>query len=76
LLVAEVGDGFDQLGVGVGRGNQLQQAHVARRIEEVGAKPRPTEVFGESFGDFCYGKSAGVGGDDGAGLADGFYFLQ
>jgi hypothetical protein len=28
------------------------------------------------FGDFGYRKAAGVGGDDGAGLADGFHFLQ
>ncbi len=32
---------------------------------------RAAEVVGEAFGDFGDGQSAGVGGDDGAGLADG-----
>ncbi len=62
--------------VGFWRGNDFQQAHVARRIEEVRAEPGAAEVVGEAFGDFGHGKSAGVGGDDGAGLADGFYFLE
>ena len=74
--VAEVSDGVDGGAVGLGRGNDFQQAHVARRIEEMRAEPRPAEVVGESFGDFADGQAAGVGGDDGAGLADGFYLPQ
>ncbi len=75
LCVAKVGNGFDQRGVGIGRGDEFKQAHVARRIEEVGAKPGAAEVGRKSLGDFCHGKPAGVGGDDGAGLADGLHFL-
>ena len=40
------------------------------------AEPGAAEIVGESFGDFRDGEAAGVGGDDGAGLADGLYFLQ
>ena len=74
--VAEVRDGVDQSAVGFGRWDQFEQAHVARRIEEVRAEPGAAEVVGESFGDFADGQAAGVGGDDGAGLADGFDLLQ
>ena len=35
------------------RGNDFQQTHVARRIEEVRAEPGPAEVVGESFGDLA-----------------------
>ncbi len=62
--------------VGFGRGDEFEQAHVARRVEEVRAEPGAAEVVGESFGDFADGQAAGVGGDDGAGLADGFDFAQ
>jgi hypothetical protein len=76
LRVAEVSDsGFDQRGVCVGGGDQLQQAHVARRIEKMRAEPGPAEIFGKAFSDFGYRKPAGVGGDDGAGLADGINLL-
>ena len=73
LRVAEVGDGVDQRGVGVGGGDQFQQPHVARRIKKVRAEPRAPEVVGKSLGDFGHRKSAGVGGDDRAGLADRFH---
>src|ERR1019366_6154785 len=76
LRVAKVRDGFDQRRVGVWRGDQFQQTHIARRIEKVRAEPRAPEVGGKSLGDFCHRKPAGVGGNDGAGLADRFYFLQ
>ena len=75
LRVAEMGDGFDQCGVGFWSWDQFEQAHIARRIEKMRAEPRAAEVFGKSFGDFCHGKPAGVGGDDGAGLADGFHLF-
>ena len=59
-----------------GVGNDFQQPHVARRIEEVRAEPAAAEVVGEAFGDLGDGQSAGVGGDDGAGLADGVDLAQ
>ena len=40
------------------------------------AEPGAAEVVGEAFGDLRDGQSAGVGGDDGAGLADGVDFLE
>lgn len=40
------------------------------------AKPVAAEIFAETFGDGMHGKSAGVGGDDGAGLAHGFYLAE
>ena len=58
--------------IGVRRRNNLQQAHVARRIEEVSAKPRTSELVGDALRDSSYGQSAGIGGDDGTGLANGF----
>ncbi len=69
-------DGVDSGAIGFGRGDDFQQAHVARRVEEVRAEPGPAEVVGESFGDLADGQAAGVGGDDGAGLADGFDLPQ
>ncbi len=34
------------------------------------------EIVGESFCDLADGQAAGVSGDDGSGLADGFHLLQ
>ena len=76
MHVAEVRDGVDQRGVGFGRGNEFEQAHVAWRIEKMRAKPRAPEIVRESFGNLAYRQAAGVSGDDRAGLADGFYFFQ
>ena len=70
VQIAEMGDGVHRGGIGVGRGDDLQQAHVARRIEEVGAKPGAAEVVGEAFDNFRDRQTAGIGGDDGAGLAN------
>ena len=75
LRVAKMRDGVDQCGVGVWRGDQFQQTHIARRIEKVRAEPRAPEVGGKSLGDFRHRKSAGIGGNDGAGLADRLYLL-
>ena len=69
-------DGLHRGGIGVGRGNEFQQPHVARRIEEVRAKPVAAEVVGEAFGDLGDGQAAGVGGDDGSRLADGVDLAQ
>jgi len=42
----------------------------------VGAEPGATEIVGEAFGNFPYGQAAGVGGNDGAGLANSFHFTE
>ncbi len=76
LRVAEVRDGLDQRGVRFWGWDQFHQPHIARRIKKVGAEPRAPEVFGKSGGDLRHRKSAGVGGDDGARLADGLHLLQ
>ena len=76
MQIAEVGDDIHRGRIGVGRGDQLQQPHVARRIEEVSAEPAAPEIFGEAFHDFRHGQAAGVGSDDGSGLADGFDLAQ
>ena len=67
-LVAEVRDDGDVVRIGRGGGNDFEQPHVARRIEEVGAKPMLLQVFVEASHDFRDGKSGGVGGSDGAGF--------
>jgi hypothetical protein len=53
VQIAEVRDGLHRRRIGVGRGNELQQAHVARRIEEVRAEPVAAEVIREAFDDLC-----------------------
>ena len=52
-----------------GAGNELDELHVTRRIEEMRAGPMALEIVGEAFGDLADGKAGGVGGDDGAGAA-------
>ena len=76
LDIAEVDDGIDEGAIGFGSGNQFEQAHVARRIEEVGTEPGAAEVLGKSFSDFRYRQAAGIGSDDDAGLADCFDLLE
>src|SRR5205823_12298244 len=74
--VAEVGDGIHRSGIGFWRRNHFQKTHVTRGIEKVCTEPESPEVVGKSFGDFAYGKTTGVRGDNRAGLAYRFYFLQ
>ncbi len=65
-----MGDGLEVGGVGVRGGDDLEQAHVARGIEEVGAEPVAAEVFvGDACDDLVDGEAGGVGGGDGAGAA-------
>ena len=71
-----MGDSGDECRIGIRRGNQFQQPHIARRIKEVRAEPRTAKICRESFCDLRDRKTAGVGGDDGAGLTDGINFLQ
>ncbi len=55
----------DHVGLGGGRGDQLDQAHVARRVEEVhAAKTRP-QRFGKGRGQLRDAQARGVAGDDG-----------
>ena len=76
MNVAEVGNRVDGRAVGVGRRNEFQQPHVPRRIKEVCPKPRTAKIVGESFGNFPHGQPAGVGRNNGPGLADSFYLPQ
>ena len=50
--------------VGFRRGNDLHQPHVARRVEEVRAKPAPPHVLRQSGRDRCHRQTAGIGGID------------
>ncbi len=52
-----------------GPGNEFDQLHVTRRIEEMRAGPMALEIVIEAFGDLADGKSGGIGGDDRAGAA-------
>ena len=63
--VSEVGDGGDRGGVGLRRGNNLEQPHVTRRIEKMRPEPGGAQRGGQSLGDAGHGQSAGVGGEDG-----------
>ncbi len=74
--IAEMGDCLHRFRIGVGRGNQFEQAHVARWVEKVGAEPVAAEVFAEAFADGSDRQTASVGGDQRSGLTDGFHFLQ
>ena len=67
--VAEVLDGGDVGGIGVGRGDDFEQAHVARRIEEVRAEPVAAQLHRHAFDDLVDGQAAGVAGDDRVGAA-------
>src|SRR5262249_17921884 len=42
--ITEMRNGLDCGGIGFRGGNDLQQAHVTRRVEEMGAEPVPAEI--------------------------------
>ena len=67
--VAEIGERVEHFGPRGRAGNQLDQLHVTRRIEEMRAGPMLLEFGGEPGGDLADGQAGGVGGDDGAGAA-------
>ncbi len=52
-------------------GDDFGQVQVARRIEEVGAEKVMAELGIEAVGDLGERNAAGVGGEDGAGGAEG-----
>ena len=66
----------DQLRVRFRCRNQLQQPHIARRIEKVRAKPRPPEVVRESLRNLRHRKSARVRGNNRPRLADRLHLPQ
>src|SRR3954471_12133944 len=71
-----MGDGVNSSFVRLRRGDNFQQTHVARRVEEMRAKPGPAEFVRKAFADLVHRQSTCVGRDNGTGLADGFYFLE
>ena len=68
-LIAKMFDRGEIGGVGLGGGNDFEQAHVARGIEEVGAEPVVANLIWHAFDDLVDGEAGGVAGDDGAGAA-------
>ena len=67
-LVGEGAEGCDGFGAGGGAGDHFQQAHVARRIEEVGDQEILGELFALALDQVLQRDGRGVGGDDGTGL--------
>src|SRR6185312_12901064 len=70
--VAKMRNSLDGCTIGFRRGNDLQQAHVARGIEEVRAKPVPAEVLAESLGNTRHRQPARIRGYNAPRLARGF----
>jgi len=54
-------------GIGICGGNDLEQPHVARRIEEVRAEKPLALRVAEARGDLRNGQAGGVGGEQGVG---------
>jgi len=57
---------IEQTGFGCRAGNQLDQMHIARRVEEMDAAEAMAQIFGKCFGQGVDGKAGGVTGKDGA----------
>ena len=73
--VGEGGEGGQHGGVGFRGWDHFQQAHVARRIEEVGAE-EAVAVTGEAGGDLRNGQAGGIGGEHGVGRKVGCHARQ
>ena len=69
--VGKVGNGGNRGRIGLRGGDDLEQAHVAWRVEEVGAEPGTAECRRQLLGDAGYRQTAGVGGEDDSGLEKG-----
>jgi len=72
LAQAQVAEVFDRChigGIGIRCRDDLEQPHVARRVEEVRAEPVASQLHGHAFDDLVDGQAAGVAGDDGVGAA-------
>ncbi len=68
-VLAKFRDGFHHFRFGVGRGNQLEQLQIARRIEKVRAQEVGRHLFVHTFGHGRNQDAARVRADDTAGLA-------
>ena len=66
---AKVRDEADHARITLRRGNQLHQAHVAGRIEEVRSEPVLSEIVGPAFSEPSDGEARCVGRDQSAGTA-------
>ena len=69
-------DGIEQGAIGFRGRDEFEQAHVAWRIEKMGAKPGAPEVIGETFSNLRDWKAAGVSCDDGSWLTPAFDFFK
>ena len=76
LHVAEPGQRFGHLGRCVPAGDQLQQAHIARRVEEMGDGEIAPERLRPALDQVRERDRRGVGGDDRARLPHGFQLLR
>ena len=63
-LIAKGRDRLKRSRIRVGRGNDLEQPHIPRRIEKVSPKPIAPEGLTEALDDVAYRQSAGVGSHD------------
>src|SRR5439155_21880729 len=63
-MVGEMRHAIDDGAIGVGRGNQLEQAQVSRRIEEVRAEKIAPEVVAAAFGELRDREAGRVRADD------------
>ena len=70
LVVAEFGERFDHLGARRRSRNNFDEFQIARRIEEMRARPVLLPFLGHSFRDAAHGQAGGIRGDDRAGLAN------
>jgi hypothetical protein len=66
VAVGEGGKGGHDGGIGFGGGDDFEQAHVARRIEEMRSE-EAVAMPGESGGDLLDRQAGGVGGEQGLG---------
>ncbi len=74
--IAKARDGFYNFRQRLARGDDLQQLHVPRRVEEVRSQPVTPEIFAESFRDCSERDARGVGTDDRAGGTQGLHLPQ
>ena len=69
--IGKIGDGGNGRRIGLRGGDDLEQPHVARRVEKVGAEPGAAELGGQLRGNAGYRQAAGIGGEDDSGLEEG-----
>ena len=64
MMVGEIPNGLDDCRLGLRRRDQLEQAQVARRVEEMRAEPVTPEIFTTAFRKQCDGYARGVRADN------------